>query len=354
LDTECPQGFHGTGASAAKTVEKEKQKQVENSSAALFPFNLEFRTANMLISEVEEHRKSPFDVVLCMKLTKWVHLNWGDDGLKVLFHKCFRLLKPGGTLVLEAQDWSSYRDVKHWTPHMRENKNQISLRPQEFVAYLVGVVGFQKPETVADPSQLKRPLLLFVRPLLHSNRGSAPAATSSVTEGGGVPATGPKPGATEGQPAPIAQMAEPTELARATVHKTTPTSTSPDASLVATQSDLPVTVAAATAAAATESPSASLTGSSASGEMLAMTQPGACPAVAAGALQGMQPAQASTGGPRPLAATLISSPSATGDVAAVSGVLPKPPSAASTSPSAALDVERKRAFPGSESSEMRQ
>lgn len=233
-------------ASTAKLVEEKSKQCEEKSFALLFPHNLEFRTANMLISELEEKRQTPFDVIFCMKLTKWVHLNWGDDGLKVLFHKCFKLLKPGGTLVLEAQEWSSYRDVKHWTPHMRENKNQITLRPSEFVAYLVGVVGFQKPETVADPSQLKRPLLLFLRPEqkpLLPNRGSSAVATPPVP-GVGPPATGPAAATTPGQTAPAAQMEAPPALTGTTTHKTTPTTASADASMPATQSDTSAHVAA--------------------------------------------------------------------------------------------------------------
>merc|ERR1712129_97326 len=73
-----PVGSIGTDASTAELVEESDKQCEDKSCPKLFPHNLEFRTANMLISELEEHRQTPFDVILCMKLTKWVHLNWGD------------------------------------------------------------------------------------------------------------------------------------------------------------------------------------------------------------------------------------------------------------------------------------
>ena len=36
-------------------------------------------------------------------ITKWVHLNNGDAGLKRFFRRIFRQLRPGGRLLLEPQ-----------------------------------------------------------------------------------------------------------------------------------------------------------------------------------------------------------------------------------------------------------
>jgi len=149
--------------------------QQSSSSKSSFPYNIEFRTENVLVSDIEDRRSQLFDVVVCLKLTKWVHLHWGDDGIKVLLHRCFRLLRPGGVLVLEAQNWTSYCSRKHLTPHARQNHSLIKFRPEEFNTYLVHVIGFEKPLTVETPltvegdsangsAALERPILIFRRP----------------------------------------------------------------------------------------------------------------------------------------------------------------------------------------------
>ncbi len=66
--------------------------------------------ASSLESQVPE-----YDVILALSLTKWVHLNWGDGGIKRLFKKVYRHLRPGGRLILEPQPYSSYSKRKNLT-----------------------------------------------------------------------------------------------------------------------------------------------------------------------------------------------------------------------------------------------
>ena len=56
-----------------------------------------------------------FDVILGLSLTKWIHLNWGDDGIKRFFRKVYLHLRPGGRFIVEPQPLASYAKKKKVT-----------------------------------------------------------------------------------------------------------------------------------------------------------------------------------------------------------------------------------------------
>ena len=123
-----------------------------------FPFNVEFRAENILTFDENVHA----DVIFLFSVTKWVHLNGGDEAIKMLFAKIKSLLKLGGFLFLEAEDWKGYKLKKNTTMEIRRNFESIKFRPSQFGDYLVETLGFTR-----HPSVLAfRPVHGFSQPIL--------------------------------------------------------------------------------------------------------------------------------------------------------------------------------------------
>lgn len=141
---------------------------LDGADTSVFPNNVIFVTGNYVLDrdELVDAQRPEYDVVLCFSLTKWVHLNWGDEGLKRMFRRIYRHLRPGGILVLEPQPWSSYCRRKSLTETIYKNYFRIQLKPEQFSSYLTSPeVGFSSYELVATPSNtsrgFQRPVYLF-------------------------------------------------------------------------------------------------------------------------------------------------------------------------------------------------
>ncbi|XP_006896538.1 PREDICTED: 7SK snRNA methylphosphate capping enzyme isoform X2 [Elephantulus edwardii] len=144
------------------------QVPLDGADTSVFPNNVVFVTGNYVLDrdELVEAQTPEYDVVLCLSLTKWVHLNWGDEGLKRMFRRIYRHLRPGGILVLEPQPWSSYGKRKTLTETIYKNYYRIQLKPEQFASYLTSPeVGFSSYELVATPHNtskgFQRPVYLF-------------------------------------------------------------------------------------------------------------------------------------------------------------------------------------------------
>ncbi|XP_070582957.1 7SK snRNA methylphosphate capping enzyme [Erythrolamprus reginae] len=136
--------------------------------ATVFPNNVIFVKGNYILErdELLEAQQPEYDVILCLSVTKWVQLNWGDEGLKRLFKRAHRHLRPGGIFVLEPQAWSSYKKRKNLTETISRHYQRIKLKPDQFPSYLVSSeVGFSSYELVAmprnTPKGFQRPIYLF-------------------------------------------------------------------------------------------------------------------------------------------------------------------------------------------------
>ncbi|PFH37282.1 bicoid-interacting protein BIN3 [Besnoitia besnoiti] len=77
-----------------------------------------------------------FDVILCLSVTKWIHLHQGDGGILLLFSRLHAMLKAGGILLLEPQDWASYRRARRLSSAFKEQLRRIRLPPKLFTSVL--------------------------------------------------------------------------------------------------------------------------------------------------------------------------------------------------------------------------
>ncbi|KAM6155474.1 7SK snRNA methylphosphate capping enzyme [Rhynchocyon petersi] len=151
------------------------QVPLGGADTSVFPNNVVFVTGNYVLDrdELVEAQTPEYDVVLCLSLTKWVHLNWGDEGLKRMFRRIYRHLRPGGILVLEPQPWSSYGKRKTLTETIYKNYYRIQLKPEQFSSYLTSPeVGFSSYELVATPHNTSKG---FQRPVYLFHKASSPS-----------------------------------------------------------------------------------------------------------------------------------------------------------------------------------
>ncbi|KAH8393802.1 hypothetical protein KR215_000180 [Drosophila sulfurigaster] len=137
-------------------------------AAGKFPYNVKFMHGNYVLEDdvLLEIERPQFDVILCLSVTKWIHLNFCDAGLKQAFRRMFLQLRPGGKLILEPQSFDTYKRRKKLTDKIRENYNIIQFKPEDFTAYLLGAeVGFASMELMGQPEHcnagFKRPIQIF-------------------------------------------------------------------------------------------------------------------------------------------------------------------------------------------------
>lgn len=95
--------------------------------------------------------KPEFDVVLCLNVTKWVHLHHGDDGLKAFLRRCYACLRPGGVFILEPQPMSSYARRRRLSKEIAITYKSIQFKPDQFPQYLTEL-GFSRYEFLNESS----------------------------------------------------------------------------------------------------------------------------------------------------------------------------------------------------------
>ncbi|CAH1987560.1 unnamed protein product [Acanthoscelides obtectus] len=142
----------------------------EHKGSKGFPDNVTFKVCNYVLEDdsLLANEQPQFDVILCLSMTKWIHLNWGDAGIKQAFRRMYAQLRPGGKLILEPQGWAGYKKRKKLTETIFKNYNTIEFFPEKFREYLLSpAVGFAKGEILGMPLHrsrgFRRPIQVFTK-----------------------------------------------------------------------------------------------------------------------------------------------------------------------------------------------
>ncbi|XP_047947096.1 probable RNA methyltransferase At5g51130 [Salvia hispanica] len=124
-----------------------------------------FEKGNFVLNWHPPANKS-YHAILCLSVTKWIHLNWGDDGVIKLFAKVWTLLQPGGVFIVEPQPWTSYYKNRLVSETTAANYQNIQITPEDFQDILLDKIGFRTVENITpslsgSKSGFERPILAF-------------------------------------------------------------------------------------------------------------------------------------------------------------------------------------------------
>ncbi|OCH92197.1 Bin3-domain-containing protein [Obba rivulosa] len=131
--------------------------------AHTFPHNVMFYTADWVNHDIPEDANQ-YDVVVAFSISKWIHLNGGDEGLRCFFHRVHSVLLPGGKFVLEPQEWETYAKARRMDAKLKENAKSLQLRPEDFERVL-SEIGFGPAQHVGITGEggFRRPVDIYVK-----------------------------------------------------------------------------------------------------------------------------------------------------------------------------------------------
>ncbi|XP_077598718.1 7SK snRNA methylphosphate capping enzyme-like [Stigmatopora nigra] len=125
-----------------------------------FPNNITFIQGDYVSEQEAWPGRGRYDVILCLGVTKWVHLHTGDQGVSRLFRRAYQSLSPGGLFILEPQPWPRYARGAKTSPTAYRHYKSLQVRPEHFTSYLTENVGFSSYRLLTRAGE-KRPIYLF-------------------------------------------------------------------------------------------------------------------------------------------------------------------------------------------------
>lgn len=132
-------------------------------SPCRFPYNVNFYCENFMFQKALLDTK--FEVIFCMSVTKWIHLQQGDQGILSFFRLVHRALYPDGVFILEFQHWKSYLNTRSKSLEYKAAIPLLNIRPDDFEDILLNQVGFvlvaRLGTSVAEAHDFSRPILVL-------------------------------------------------------------------------------------------------------------------------------------------------------------------------------------------------
>jgi len=129
---------------ASSAADSEQQQQQQQSKQ-----QQESATVDATVDEKTPNKQQQYNIIFCMSVIKWIHLNQGDAGVMQVFKKIYDLLDDkNGILVLEAQNFKSYKKRKALTPHIASVFPTLKIRPNQFTNILLDKIGFKRSHTL--------------------------------------------------------------------------------------------------------------------------------------------------------------------------------------------------------------
>ncbi|KAI0567538.1 RNA methyltransferase bin3 [Gracilaria domingensis] len=158
---------------AQRQMKESKTDGKRSSSRTVgFPFNTAFRKEDLSAEQPSQSQSQSvsdqYNVVLCLSVTKWVHISGGDQALQRLFHRMYQTLKPDGVLILEPQPVKSYKLARQKGLAPKESSfDNLKMKPSMFSEFLLEQCGFSAVRMLRDkrPSgkAFNRPIYAFFK-----------------------------------------------------------------------------------------------------------------------------------------------------------------------------------------------
>ncbi|KAK4057408.1 hypothetical protein OIO90_001477 [Microbotryomycetes sp. JL221] len=150
---------------------KTKTRKLMPIETKSFPLNIKFKTCDWVHTHEFEPDKRGYHVILALSITKWIHLNGGNESLFQFFTKLFKTLLPGGILILEPQLFSTYSNAIKSNPELKFTFDELKsnkgwkVEQGDFENILLNQIGFERIEKLGETGDkgFKRPVWAFFK-----------------------------------------------------------------------------------------------------------------------------------------------------------------------------------------------